>query len=521
MLGALRKRKQSPIIAFLLGLIIIVFVAFFGNSWNSCANQRSYAAKVNGQVISAQENDLAYSSEFRSRQAQDPKYDRERAKREDLRQTVINRQITQVLLAQDARRRGLAVDDRALADAIKSNPNFQANGRFDRTIYERFLNSEGMSDTRFENQLRQGLLVQKVASILENGVSISEAEAREAFYQEKRRINVEFVTVPKTAYEPKVKPPTPAEADEWLKKPGSEDEVQKFYTRHLRSRYNVPKQVCAQHILLRAEKEMPPDLRKKAREKISDAVKAMKDGMDFGEAARKFSEDSTKDKGGDLGCFSLGQMVPQFEEAAFGLKPGELSGVVETAFGFHVIKVNEVKPPVEKKLEDVKQAIAIEVLTGEKASALAKQRAEEILAAAKGAKTLAEALKEAKGSDPVPLKAEETGPFPKHDFIPHLGVSKDAMDAAWKLTPDQPLTPAPIDTEQGWVILRLNERLEPTDEEFQKDRKMLALSLEMQKRNSVIKAWTEMVRKKAKIDIHPITLSYDDEVRARERNRGQ
>src|SRR5262249_15081167 len=121
-----------------------------------------------------------------------------------------------------------------------------------------------------------------------------------------------------------------ADADAWLKKTGSEEQAKKFYEKHLRGRYNTPKQVCARHILVRAEKDMPPDIKQKSRDKISEAAKAVKDGLDFAEAAKKFSEDSTKEKGGDLGCFSLGQMVPQFEEAAFGLKPGEVSNVVET-----------------------------------------------------------------------------------------------------------------------------------------------------------------------------------------------
>src|SRR5207237_1336589 len=145
-------------------------------------------------------------------------------------------------------------------------------------------------------------------------------------------------------------------------------------------------------------------LHKKAEERISEAAKALKNGMDFTEAAKKFSEDTTKERGGDLGCFGPGQMVPQFEEAAMGMKVGEISTRIETPFGYHIIKVTDIKPPVMKKIDDVRNEIALDVLTSVKASKLAKVRAEEINAAAKVTKSLDDALAAAKGKDPAPLK---------------------------------------------------------------------------------------------------------------------
>src|SRR6185436_6702521 len=143
------------------------------------------------------------------------------------------------------------------------------------------------------------------------------------------RVNIEFVMVKKAGYEAKVGSITPADADEWLKKEGSEDEVKKYYTKHARQKYNVPRQICAQHILVRTDpKGAPPDTVKAARDKAAAARKAVVgDKMDFAEAARKFSDDSTKDRGGDLGCFGPGQMVGPFEQAANELKPGEVSGI--------------------------------------------------------------------------------------------------------------------------------------------------------------------------------------------------
>lgn len=278
MLGLLRRKKNSPIIAFLLGLIIIVFVAFFGNSWSNCAQEHLYAAKVNGRTISDQEYAALYATEFRNRQGQDAKFDRDKARRDNLRESVLNRMITQTILAQNAQDRGLAVDKQALKDSIVSNPNFQTDGKFDRRLYERILNSQQLTDFRFENQLKQGILAQKIASLVENSIGVSDAEAKDFFFQERRRVNLEFVQLKKDAYQSKVGTVTPADAEEWMKQPAADEQIKKFYEKHARTRYNTPKQVCAQHILVRSEKEAPPDLKKKAQDKIVEAAKAVRDG---------------------------------------------------------------------------------------------------------------------------------------------------------------------------------------------------------------------------------------------------
>lgn len=520
MLSILRRKKNSPIIVFLLGAIVIVFVLFFGQSWSNCANQSLYAAKVNGQVISDQEFSASYAAEFRNRQSRDSRYDRTRAKQENLRETVLNRMVTSKLLASEAKARGLAIDDEALKQEILDNPAFQTDGKFDKRLYEGRLNMMQMSDFRYEAALREELLAGKLSSLAEASIAVSTAEAKEQFLQERRRLNLEFVAVKKQPYEAKVGTVTQADADEWLKQPTAEEEIKKYYTKNARTKYQVPKQVCAQHILVRAEREGGPELMTKAREKIAEARRAVLEAkVDFGEAAKKYSDDSSAQKGGDLGCFGMGQMVPEFETAAFSLAAGEVSTIVQSAFGFHIIKVNQIKEPIERKLEDVKNEIALEILAAVKAGELAKARAQAIADKAKTAASLAAALTEAPGDDPAPLVAEETGPFPQRDFIPKLGLAKEINTAAWQLTPEQPVAAAPLETDNAWVVIRLKEKLEPTAEEFEKEKTMQQLQASWQKRSNVIKAWTEQLRKGANVDIHPLAVSYDDE--ARDAARGQ
>jgi hypothetical protein len=162
----------------------------------------------------------------------------------------------------------------------------------------------------------------------------------------------------------------------------------------------------------------------------------------------------------------------------------------------------------------VKQEIAMAIVAGQRAGEMAKKRAEEINAAARKAASLEEALSQARGNDPAPLKVEETGPFPKREFIPRLGLAKDISNAAWKLTKDAPVPETPFETENAWVVVRMKERLEPTEEEFVKEKTMAMLSASYQKRNGVVRAWTEQLRKTADVAVHPLALSYDDEARA-------
>ena len=137
----------------------------------------------------------------------------------------------------------------------------------------------------------------------------------------------------------------------------SDDEVKKFYDEN-RDRLGDEPQVKASHILIGVDATATPEVKAKAKEKAEAILKALKAGRDFAEAAKADSTCPSKEQGGDLGFFGRGQMVPEFENAAFGLKPGEMSGVVETQFGFHIIKLTDKKGGEIPKFEELKEKIA-------------------------------------------------------------------------------------------------------------------------------------------------------------------
>ena len=137
----------------------------------------------------------------------------------------------------------------------------------------------------------------------------------------------------------------------------SDDEVKKFYDEN-RDQLNEEPQVKASHILIGVDAAAPAEEKKKAREKAEALLKEIRGGKDFAAAAKENSTCPSKEQGGDLGYFGKGQMVPQFEQAAFAMKIGDVSEVVETQFGYHIIKLTDRKDGAAPKLEELKEKIA-------------------------------------------------------------------------------------------------------------------------------------------------------------------
>lgn len=137
----------------------------------------------------------------------------------------------------------------------------------------------------------------------------------------------------------------------------TEDDM-KLYYKTRQDELKTPETVRARHILIMADKSASEDVKKKAREKAESILKKASAGEDFAKLASESSDDSkSRAKGGDLGFFSKGRMVPEFEKAAFALKPGEVSGIVETQFGFHIIKVEEKKESVLEPYDKIKDKV--------------------------------------------------------------------------------------------------------------------------------------------------------------------
>jgi peptidyl-prolyl cis-trans isomerase C len=150
----------------------------------------------------------------------------------------------------------------------------------------------------------------------------------------------------------------------------TEDDMKLYYKTH-QDEFKTPEMVRVRHILIRVDRAASAEEKAKAKEKIEGVLKRVKAGEDFGKLAAEVSEDAaSRIKGGDLGFFEKGRSLPEFEKAAFALKPGEVSDVVETKLGYHIIKMEEKKEPALQPYEKVKDQVKEKTLVSFKRARL-------------------------------------------------------------------------------------------------------------------------------------------------------
>ena len=178
----------------------------------------------------------------------------------------------------------------------------------------------------------------------------SDAEAEKAYYEAHKD---QFTQPDQFKLDYFVLPLGAVEADVSLK----ERALKRYYERNQEEKFSTPKQIRASHILKKVSANATPEAAEKARTAMAALLKKIKGGADFAALAKKHSEDLTKNKGGDLGLFTREDMLPEFSDAAFALQAGQISGIVRTNFGFHLIKVTEVKPGKVKTFDQARPEI--------------------------------------------------------------------------------------------------------------------------------------------------------------------
>ena len=142
----------------------------------------------------------------------------------------------------------------------------------------------------------------------------------------------------------------------------NDDKARSYYKDHTET-FKTPDMIRARHILIKTETSATDEEKKKAKAKAEEVLTKIKKGEDFSKLATEVSDDpGTKDKGGDLDFFSKGSMVPAFEEVAFSLKPGEVSGIIETEYGYHLIKMEEKKDAHLEPYENIKDKVKDQAL---------------------------------------------------------------------------------------------------------------------------------------------------------------
>ena len=264
-----------------------------------------------------------------------------------------------------------------------------------------------------------------------------------------------------------------------------------------------------------------PDQEQAARGRIDAAVAELKAGKDFGQVAKEKSEDpSTRESGGELGFVSRGGSAygRTLEDEAAKLEPGQMSGVFKDRSGFHVLKAEEKKAGRTQPLTEVRKQIAQDLIRAQKASEMARQKAQETLTALKGGKDLKD-LYPAKKSEPgqfdlssfTTAQYRETEPFhPVGGFVPDVGLAPKLSAAAFALTTPGATPDAPVQDGDTWYVFRLKAReradLAKLDDA---ERKSLRDRIERQRQEEIYQSWMERLRKKSKIVENVAILDYD------------
>lgn len=300
------------------------------------------------------------------------------------RKAILDDLVDQRLLMLEASKRNMFASDDAIRRAIGSIDAFRVDGKFSPERYEALLKAQGMTPAGFEAQLRQDLTLQQLAgSVGQSGLVARTVSDRVLAMQSEKRDIQEF-RIGVDAYLDKVKLADGAARKFYDENPKqfetpeqarvefvvlsmesigaqlavSDAEVKAWFDGH-KDRYVQPEERRASHILIASEKLGKDKARARAEEILAEV---RKNPAAFAELAKKNSDDpGSAAKGGDLGFFGRGMMVKPFEDATFGLKDGEISGVVESDFGFHIIKLTGVHAAKEKPLAEVKGEIEEEL----------------------------------------------------------------------------------------------------------------------------------------------------------------
>lgn len=300
---------------------------------------------------------------------------------------MINQMINERAVAYQARRMGFRVTEEELAKAIQSTmPQLFENGQFvGRDVYAAVLAQQNLSIPQFEDNFRKQLLMLKLQNLVLEGVIVTPQEVENAFRQRNEKVKVSYIALNPEKLQSQVTA-TPAEIADYYEKnkPAfqvpekrsfdlivideaqvaqslaiNDEELRKLYEQN-QERYRVPERVRARHILLKTT-EKPKDEIPAIRAKAESLLKQIQSGGDFAKLARENSEDpGSATKGGELGWITRGQTVKNFEQSAFSLKPGQVSGIIETEYGFHIIQVEEKEEPHVRPFAEVKNELAAE-----------------------------------------------------------------------------------------------------------------------------------------------------------------
>lgn len=477
-----RMRRHKGWLKWSLALVVLTFVLFyipdFMQSTTGAAPNDTIAV-VEDREITVREFQRRYQAQLQAyRQAYGAQMNEQLLRQLGIEQQILQQLVDEQAMVAEARRQDIRVSNAEIRERILALPAFQENGQFiGEQRYRQMLqmNNPPLTTTEFEDQIRRALLVQKLRDAVTGWMSVSDDDVAQEYRRRNEKVKLDVVPITPDAFKSQI---TVNDADlaahfekhkdtyrvgekrkikyalvdvekvrDTVKVP--EADIEAFYQQNI-AQYQSPEEVRASHILLKTEGKTEADVRAKA-EEILERAKA---GEDFAALAKQYSEDdSNKEKGGDLDYFPRGAMVPEFEQAAYAMKPGEISSeLVKTAFGFHIIKKVDHRQATTRPMSEVRAELE-DQLKWQKAQTEAESQAKALEAQVKSAADLDRVAKE-RG-----LHVQETGLFLRDEPIDGLGPSPEVSAQAFQLQQGA-VSPA-LRVAKGWVFATVTGKQDP------------------------------------------------------------
>lgn len=472
-----RMRRHKSWLKWSLAIVILAFVILYIPSFlgPGRAGNNDVVASVEGRQITVGRFRQAYQRQMQAYRAQfGGNVDEKMLKQLGIDQRIVQQMIEEETALAEAARLGISATDEEVRTRIATMPGLLENGQFiGEQRYRQMLEMQNppLTPGDFEEQIRRGVTLQKLQAALTHWIAVDDKDLEAEFKRRNEKVKLAVVSFPADKFREGLEA-TDAELAAYyeahkndLKIPEkrkvkyalvdmqairdriqiSPQDIQRSYEDN-QQQYSTPEQVRASHILLKTEGKDDAAVKKQAEELLAK-VKA---GADFAQLATKYSEDdSSKVKGGDLDFFPKGQMVPEFDKTAFSMKPGEISDLVKTQYGYHIIKLTDKKAAVTKPLEEVRAQIE-DQLKWERAQAEAQRISDEV---APLVKKPADLDTVAKGRG---LRVGESGLFSKDEPIAGLGVAPAVAERAFELKEGE-LSEA-IRTPQGFAFVTVTGR---------------------------------------------------------------
>ena len=474
-----RMRRHKNWLKWSLALVVLAFILlyipdFLRSSANG-AGLTDAVASVDGNEITVNEFRRAYQRQLQQyRQAYGANMDERLLKQLGIDQRIVQQLIEEEASLAQAKKLGLGATDEEVRHRILAIPAFQENGQF--IGYDRYRQMLAMQEppvreSEFEEQVRRSITVEKLQAAVTNWITVSDTDAESEFKKRNEKVKVSVVSFPLDKFREGVQA-SDEEVSRWFEEKKNDyripekrkvryatvdvqglrersqvtpQDVQRYYEDN-EQQYKQPEQVRASHILLKTEGKDDAAVKKQA----EDLAKKAKAGADFAELAKKFSQDdSNASKGGDLDFFGRGAMVPEFDQVAFALQPGQVSDVVKTSFGYHVIKLTEKRAASQRPLAEV-QAQIEDQIKWQRAQDQAQRIADDVAGLLKKPADFDTVAK------PRGLIVGESPLFSKDEPIAGVGMAPAVSERAFEMK-EGDVSDA-IRTPQGFVFITVTGR---------------------------------------------------------------